>query len=340
MRFLQTKTLYDNMQSILLTRFNVAVLAAALFFCSTASQALAQTYPTKPIRVVVAYAPGGSTDIAARMIGEELGQALGWRVVIDNRAGGGTIIGTETVARATPDGYTLFYGTNAMVINTVLQDKVPYDPVRDFEPVAIAIVQPLAVLAGPRVKVNTMQALISNAKANPGKLNFASSGNGSLQHIAGELLRNMASLNIVHVPYKGAGPAMIDLLGGNVDFMITSLLGTMEHIKSGRLKLLATTGSRRSQANPDVPTVAESGLPGYEAISWQAFFAPAKTSKTVVDRLNSALQQVAGSKALNDKIAANGMELKISSPSELRDLVLKEQKKYAAIVKKTGAKIE
>ncbi|MGZ5145824.1 MAG: tripartite tricarboxylate transporter substrate-binding protein, partial [Burkholderiales bacterium] len=255
-------------------------------------------------------------------------------------AGGGTIIGTETVARATPDGYTLFYGTNAMVINTVLQEKVPYDPVRDFEPVAIAIVQPLAVLAGPRVKVNSMQALISNAKANPGKLNFASSGNGSLQHIAGELMRNMAALNIVHVPYKGAGPAMIDLLGGNVDFMITSLLGTMEHIKSRRLKLLATTGSRRSQANPDVPTVAESGLPGYEAISWQALFAPAKTSKAVVDRLNSALRQAAGSKSLNDKIAANGMELKISSPAELHDLVLKEQKKYAAIVKKTGAKIE
>src|SRR6476469_3081207 len=148
-----------------------------ILFCASASFLQAQEYPNKPIRVVVAYAPGGSTDIAARMIGEELGRALGWRVVIDNRAGGGTIIGTETVARATPDGYTLFYGTNAMVINTVLHDKVPYDPVRDFEPVAIAIVQPLAVLAGPRVKANTMQGLIANAKANPGKLNFASSGN-------------------------------------------------------------------------------------------------------------------------------------------------------------------
>src|SRR4051812_15332090 len=178
----------------------VKVALAVVLFGLACAQGFAQAYPTKPIRVVVAYAPGGSTDIAARMIADELGQALGWRVVIDNRAGGGTIIGTETVARATPDGYTLFYGTNAMVINTVLQEKVPYDPVRDFEPVAIAIVQPLAVLAGPRVNVNTMQALISYAKANPGKLNFASSGNGSLQHIAGELLRNMASLNIVHVP--------------------------------------------------------------------------------------------------------------------------------------------
>jgi tripartite-type tricarboxylate transporter receptor subunit TctC len=317
-----------------------AILVVIVLSCAGASHVQAQAYPTKPIRIVVAYAPGGSTDIAARMIGDELGQALGWRIVIDNRAGGGTIIGTETVARATPDGYTLFYGTNAMVINTVLQDKVPYDPIRDFEPVAITIVQPLAVLAGPRLNVNTMQALISNAKANPGKLNFASSGNGSLQHIAGELLRNMAALNIVHVPYKGAGPAMIDLLGGNVDFMITSLLGTTEHIKAGRLRLLATTGSRRSQSIPNVPTVAESGLPGYEAISWQAVFAPAKTNKAVVERLNSALQQAAGSKTLSDKVAANGMELKISTPAELRELVLKEQKKYAAIVKKTGAKVE
>jgi tripartite-type tricarboxylate transporter receptor subunit TctC len=317
-----------------------AILVVIVLSCAGASHVQAQAYPTKPIRIVVAYAPGGSTDIAARMIGDELGQAFGWRIVIDNRAGGGTIIGTETVARATPDGYTLFYGTNAMVINTVLQDKVPYDPIRDFEPVAITIVQPLAVLAGPRLNVNTMQALISNAKANPGKLNFASSGNGSLQHIAGELLRNMAGLNIVHVPYKGAGPAMIDLLGGNVDFMITSLLGTTEYIKAGRLRLLATTGSRRSQSIPNVPTVAESGLPGYEAISWQAVFAPAKTNKAVVERLNSALQQAAGSKTLNDKVAANGMELKISTPAELRELVLKEQKKYAAIVKKTGAKVE
>jgi tripartite-type tricarboxylate transporter receptor subunit TctC len=317
-----------------------AILVVIVLSCAGASHVQAQAYPTKPIRIVIAYAPGGSTDIAARMIGDELGQAFGWRIVIDNRAGGGTIIGTETVARATPDGYTLFYGTNAMVINTVLQDKVPYDPIRDFAPVAITIVQPLALLAGPRLNVNTMQALISNAKANPGKLNFASSGNGSLQHIAGELLRNMAGLNIVHEPYKGAGPAMIDLLGGNVDFMITSLLGTTEHIKAGRLKLLATTGSRRSQSTPNVPTVAESGLPGYEAISWQAVFAPARTSEAVVERLNSALRQAASSKTLNDKIAANGMELKISTPAELSELVLKEQKKYAAIVKKTGAKVE
>jgi tripartite-type tricarboxylate transporter receptor subunit TctC len=313
--------------------------AAALLAAVVAPQPAAQSYPTKPIRVIVGYAPGGSTDIAARMIAEELGQALGWRVVIDNRAGGGTIIGTETVARATPDGYTLFYGTNAMVINTVLLEKVPYDPLRDFEPIAITIQQPLALLASQRLKVTSVQELIAYAKANPGKLNFASSGNGSLQHIAGELLRNMGSINVVHVPYKGAGPAMTDLLGGNVDFMITSLLGTAEHVKSGRLRLLATTGSKRSQSNPDVPTIGET-LRGYEAISWQALFAPAKTPRVTVDRLNGALRQIGGSKKLADRLADNGMELRMSSPAELRELIGREQKKYAGIVKKTGAKVE
>jgi tripartite-type tricarboxylate transporter receptor subunit TctC len=319
---------------------HAGAVACALALLSIPAWVHAQAFPSKPIRVIVGYAPGGSTDIAARMIAEELGQALGWRVVIDNRAGGGTIIGTETVARSTPDGYTLFYGTNAMVINTVLLDKVPYDPLKDFEPVAITIQQPLALLTSSRLNVNSVPSLIAYAKANPGKLNFASSGNGSLQHIAGELLRNMAAINIVHVPYKGAGPAMNDLLGGNVDFMITSLLGTMEHVKSGRLKLLATTGSRRSQSNPDVPTIAEGGLPGYEAISWQALFAPAKTSRATVERLNAGLRRIGGSKKLADRLADNGMELKMSSPADLHDLIVREQKKYAGIVKKTGAKAE
>ena len=317
--------------------FSVAATAAGFAFSVSA---MAQTYPSRPVRIVVAYAPGGSTDIAARLIADELMQNQGWRIVIDNRAGGGTIIGTETVARATADGYTLFYGTNAMVINTVLQEKVPYDVVRDFEPVSLVITQPLGVLVSPRLKVSSMKELIAHAKANPGKLNFASSGNGSLQHIAGEMLRNGARIDVAHVPYKGAGPAMTDLLGGQVDFMITSLLGTSEHIKAGRLKLLATTGAKRSPATPEVPTVAESALLGYEAISWQGLFAPAKTPKAIVDRLYSALQQAGKSKKLSDKVAENGMELRMAPPSELRDLVAREQKKYAAIVRKTGAKVE
>jgi tripartite-type tricarboxylate transporter receptor subunit TctC len=318
-----------------------SLLCAAVAALASLYAVAAQPYPAKPIRIVVAYAPGGSTDIAARLIADELMQQNpGWRIVIDNRAGGGTIIGTETVARATPDGYTFLYATNAMVINTVLQEKVPYDAVRDFAPVSLVITQPLGVLVGPKLKVGTMKDLIAQAKASPGKLNFASSGNGSLQHIAGEMLKNNAGLNIVHVPYKGAGPAMIDLLAGNVDFMITSLLGTSEHIKAGRLKLLATTGAKRSAATPDTPTVAESGLPGYEAISWQGLVAPAKTDRAIIDRMNATLKKAAGSKKLEDKVAENGMELKASAPETLRDLIVSEQKKYAGIVKRTKAKVE
>ena len=314
--------------------------AALALLGSPLLSSAAQGYPAKPIRIVVAYAPGGSTDIAARLIAEEVMQNQGWRIVIDNRAGGGTVIGSETVARATPDGYTLLYATNALVINTVLQPKLPYDPIKDYAPVALVITQPLGVLVGPKLKAATMKDLIAQAKANPGKLNFASSGNGSLQHIAGEMLRTNAGLNVVHVPYKGAGPAMIDLLGGNVDFMITSLLGSSEHIKSGRLKLLATTGAKRSAATPDAPTVAESGLPGYEAISWQGLVAPAKTDRAIVDRLNGALRKAASSKKLEEKVAENGMELKVSSPEALRDLIVAEQKKYEGIVKRTRAKVE
>ena len=317
-----------------------AVAAALAVLISLAPRSWARDYPAKPIRIVVAYAPGGSTDIAARLIADELMQSHGWRIIIDNRAGGGTLIGTEAVARATPDGYTLLYATNAMVINTVLQAKPSYDPVKDFAPVALVITQSLGVLASPRLKVSSMKELMAHAKANPGKINFASSGNGSNQHLAGEMLRASAGINIVHVPYKGAGPAMIDLLAGNVDFMITSLLGTSEHIKAGRLKLLATTGAKRSTANPDVPTVAESGLPGYEAISWQGLVAPAKTDKAIVERLESALRKAAGSKKLAEKVAENGMELRISSPEELRDVIVTEQKKSSAIIKRTGAKVE
>ena len=318
-----------------------AAALSALSLLAFSAPSLAQKeYPTKPIRVVVGYAPGGSTDLAARLIADEVMQQQGWRIVVDNRPGGGTVIGTETVARATPDGYTFFYGTNATVINTVLLEKVPYDIQRDFAPVSLTLTQPLGVFVGPKLKVSTMKELIAHAKANPGKLNFDSSGNGSLQHIAGEMLRNMAGLNMVHVPYKGAGPAMIDLLGGNVDFMITSLLGTADHLKSGRLRLLAVTSAKRSAAVPEIPTVAESGLPGYEALSWQAFFAPARTPKPVIDRFYAALKQAGASKKLAERVAENGMELRMAPPQELAQWVAKEQKKYAAIVKKTGAKVE
>jgi tripartite-type tricarboxylate transporter receptor subunit TctC len=316
----------------------LAAIAAATTLAGVGHSAPAENYPIKPIRLVVAYAPGGSTDLVARLLAEELGRQFGWRVVVDNRAGGGTLIGTETVARSAPDGYTLFYGTNATVINTVLRQDAPYK-LQDFAPVTMTIVQPLAILVGPRLKATTLKELIAQAKAHPGKLNFASSGHGSLQHIAGELLKDHREIDVLHVPYKGAGPALVDLLGGNVDFMITSLLGNTEHIKAGRLRVLATTGTKRAAATPDVPCVNEIA-PGYEAISWQGVFAPAATTKARIDRLYSAFNQTGNSRKLQETLAANAMELSMSTPAELHEFIYREQKKYAAIVQRTGAKID
>jgi len=323
-----------------LSLFARVVAFAAVFALAAAACAQAQDYPSKPVRIIVAYAPGGSTDLVARILSDELSRGLGQRVIVDNKPGGGTIVGTETVARATPDGHTLFYGTNAMVINSALHEKLPYDPIKDFEPVSLAAVQSLGILVNPRLNLGSVQSLVAYAKANPGKLNFASSGNGSAQHLAGELLRSMAQINIVHIPYKGAGPAITDLLGGNVDMMITSLLGIVDHVKSGRLKLIATTGPQRSPATPDVPTVAESGVPGYRIISWQALFAPAGTSKAAVERLNAELRRIGGVKKVKDKLFENGLEYKPSTPAELHDMLLAEQKQYIEIVRKTGAKTE
>jgi tripartite-type tricarboxylate transporter receptor subunit TctC len=320
--------------------FRFALVSAVVAACAIAAPACAQDYPSRTVRIVVAYAPGGSTDLVARILSDELSRGLGQRFIVDNKPGGGTIVGTETVAHATPDGHTLFYGTNAMVINSALHEKLPYDPIKDFEPVSLTAVQSLGILVNPRLNLGSVQSLVAYAKANPGKLNFASSGNGSAQHLAGELLRNLAAINIVHIPYKGAGPALTDLLGGNVDMMITSLLGIVDHVKSGRLRLIATTGPQRSAATPDVPTVAESGVPGYRIISWQAVFAPAGTSKAVVERLNAELRRIASVKKVTEKLFENGLEYKPGSSAELRDMLIAEQKQYIEIVRRTGAKTE
>jgi len=319
----------------------VLALAAAAWVFGAAVPGHAQGYPSKPIKIVVAYPPGGGTDLVARIISDEMSRSLGQRVIVDNKGGGGTIIGTESVARAAPDGYTLFFGTNAMVINSALHEKLPYDPISDFEPISLISVQSLGIFVNPRLNLGSIQSLIAYAKANPGGVNFASSGNGSAQHLAGELLRSLGGINILHIPYKGAGGnAITDLLAGNVDMMITSLFGIGEHVKSGRLKLIATTGSQRSVATPDVPTVAESGVPGYKMITWQALFAPARTSKAVIDSLNSELRRISDVKKVTERLFENGLEYKTSTPAELREMLIGERKLYVDIVRKTGAKTD
>jgi len=305
----------------------------SLASASTTRSAWAQPWPTRPISLIVAYAPGGATDIVARLLAQELSAGLGQQVVVENKAGGGTVVGTQAVKNAAPDGYTLFFGTNAYVINSLINKPMPWDAVRDFEPVSMVTLQSLGVMVRPGLKISSLPALIAYARANPGKLNFASSGNGSAQHLAGEAFRTGAGIDMVHVPYKGAGPALQDLIGGQVDLMFTSLVGLMDYVRDRRLLLLATTGRERLAIAPDVPTVAEAGLAGYDVQTWQAVFAPARTPRPIIERLNGEVMRVVKSGALTKRLADQGMDLRPGTPDELRAHVQRELETYTRIMK-------
>ena len=306
----------------------------------TQAQAQAQTFPDKPIRMIIAYAPGGATDIVGRLLAQELTQILGQSVIVENRAGGGTLVATEMVKRAPADGYTLLFGTNAFVITPLLHENPTYDPLKDFEPVALTTIQSLALLLSPTIKLQSTQELIAFAKNNPGKINFASSSNGSAQHLAGEAFRIAADIDIVHVPYKGAGPAQIDLLAGRVDMMFTSLVGNMDHIQQNRLKLIAVTGAHRSSAVPMTPTIAESGLADFEVYTWQGVLAPAGTPTAIITKLNRAILQAAHSRKIIDTLAAQSMEVKTSSPQEMGELLTQESKLYKKLLQRTQTSIQ
>lgn len=296
------------------------------------------TFPDKPIRLIVAYAPGGATDIVARMLSQELTALMGQSVIVENRAGGGTLVGTDSIKRANPDGYSLLFGTNAFVITPLLHNTPTYDPVKDFSPVSLTTIQPLGLFVTPGLNIKTVEQLIDYAKKNPGKLNFASSGNGSAQHLAGESFRVAAGIDLVHVPYKGAGPALVDLLAGRVDIMFTSLVGNTEHIKEGRLTLAATTGIKRSTSTPEVPTVAQT-LPGYEAYTWQGVIAPVNTPPAVVNQLNAAIKKVALSPKFYEKLAAQGMEVQTSTPAEFKTRLETDAIKYKELLQRTQTSI-
>jgi tripartite-type tricarboxylate transporter receptor subunit TctC len=320
----------------------IQATGAGLAVASTglAASARAAGFPEHSIRLIVAYAPGGSTDIVARMFAQDMTVDLGQSVVLENRPGGGTIVGTQTVERAPADGYTLLYGTNAFVITPMLHDQKTYDPLKDFAPVSLTAVQPLGILVSPELHIKTVQELIAYARANPGKLNFASSGNGSAQHLAGEAFAKAAGIQMLHVPYKGAGPALTDLLGGRVHLMFTSLVGNMQHVKEGRLVLIATTGLKRSPATPDVPTVDESGVKGFVTESWQGVLAPAGTPAAVIDRLNASIVKAGKSQKLIDQLSAQGMEVRTDSPSEFAERLQQEQSQYKALIEQNHIKVD
>ncbi|MEK7874678.1 MAG: tripartite tricarboxylate transporter substrate binding protein [Pseudomonadota bacterium] len=305
------------------------------------SPGAAQAYPDKPIRVIVAVPAGGTPDVVARMVAPGLSSLLGQQLVIDNRGGAGSLIGTELAVRAVPDGYTLFFSSpGSLTILPHLHKQLAFDPLRDFAPVSLVCIGPFLLLTHPAVPVRSVKDLIALARAEPGKLNYASAGNGTPNHLATELFKSMAGVNITHVPYKGAPQAVTDLIGGSVEMMFNSIPPALPHIRSGRLKLLAVASVRRSAQLPDVPTVSEAGVPGFEATTWFGLLAPAKTPRQIIARLNELVVKVVRAPELKSQFEILGYDAVGGSPDEFAAFMRAESEKYAKVVKLSGAKVD
>ncbi len=310
-------------------------------FGGVAHGALAQSYPAKPIRLVAPFPPGGATDTLSRTIGQKLSDRLMQPVMIDNRPGAGGSIAAEVTAKAAPDGYTLFMGTaGTHGINPALYARLPYDPIRDFAPVALVAYVPNVLVVHPSVPTTSLKGLIALANAKPRELSFASVGNGSGPHLAMELLKSMAGIDMVHVPYKGSAPALTDLLSGRVALMFDAMASALPHVKAGRLRALAVTGAKRSAAAPDVPTVAEAGLPGYEINPWFGVFAPAGTPTEVVAKLSDEITKILNMPDVRERLIGQGLEPAGGTPEQFAAHVGSEMKKWARLVKRSGARID
>ena len=311
--------------------------AGAVALPALSRRARAQTYPVRPIRLIIGYTPGGSADITARLTGQWLSERLGQSVIVESRPGGGTNIATEAVVRAPPDGYTLLLVAPANAINATLYDKLNFEFLRDIVPVAGIIRFPNVVDVNPSLPVKSIPELIAYAKTNPGKLNMASSGNGSTIHMSGELFKMMTGINMVHVPYRGGAPALTDLIAGQVHVMFDNLPTSAEHVRSGRLRGLAVTGTARSHVLPDLPTVADF-LPGYEASAWYGLGAPRNTPTAVIDRLNDAVNAILADPTSQGRFAELGASLLPGSPADFGKLLADETEKWGKVVKFAGAK--
>jgi tripartite-type tricarboxylate transporter receptor subunit TctC len=296
-----------------------------------AQAAVAQTYPSKPVRFVVGFAPGGPNDILARIVGQKLSEGLGMQVLVDNRPGADSMIGTQMAARATPDGYTIAMISASATIHPSVYNNVPYDVVKDFSHVSILASSAFVVVTNPNLPVHSIKELIALAKAKPGQLNFASSGAGGTLHLAGELFKSMAHVDMNHVPYKGGAPAINDVVAGQVDLMFSPMAIAMPHVKSGRLRALAVTSTTRWPAARDLPTVAESGLKGYEATGWYGIVAPAKTPHAVVMRLNQEIVKVLALPDVRQQLASFDLEPVGSSPEQMASHVKEELVKWARV---------
>ena len=315
-----------------------ALLLGAILI--TPLTAAAQQYPTKAIRFVVPFAPGGGTDIIGRVVAQALNDALGQPVVVDNRGGAGSTLGTEIVAKSPADGYTILFGNISLAFNATLYTKLRYDTIRDLAPISLSAVQPNILVIHPGLPAKNLKEFIELARAHPGKYNYASAGTGSGTHLAAELLKLQTKIDIVHVPYKGTGPALTDLLGGQINMMVSTFASALPHVKSGRMRALGVTTAKRSPAAPDVPTLIEGGVAGYDYSTWYGLLAPAGTPKPIIDMLNATNRKVLARDDIKQKLESQGVDPIVNTPAEFSAYMKSETEKWGKVVKATGAKAE
>jgi tripartite-type tricarboxylate transporter receptor subunit TctC len=308
--------------------------------CSAGAAQAQQNYPARPVRLVVPSSPGGGTDITARIIAPKLGEYLGQQVVVENRSGAGTMIGGEVVAHAAPDGYTLLMGISTLAINPAMYKKVPYDALKDFAPISQVVALPNVLVTHPSLPVKSVKELIAFAKARPGQINFASAGVGTNPHLSMELFLSMAGLKMIHVPYKGSGQGVIDLLAGHVTVMTPSILTALGFVKNKRLRALGVTSARRAGGAPEIPTLAEAGVPGYEAVQWFGVLAPAGTPRPIITRLHNEVVRTLQSAEVKQRLVSDGADPVGSAPDEFAAFLRSETAKWAKVVKDIGIQPE
>lgn len=311
----------------------ILCLAASIVMLAGTGIASAQQYPSRPLRMIVPFAPGGSTDIMGRLVGQRLGDALGQQIVVDNRGGAGTMIGTEIAAKSPPDGYTLLLTNVAFTINPGLNGKrLPYYPHRDFLPITLIASQPTVLAAHPSLPVRSVADLIKLARQKPGQLNFASSGTGGVGHIAGEMFKLLAGVDLIHVPYKGGGPAAVDLMAGQVMLAFIGMPTSMAHARAGKLRFLAVTDSKRAAAQPDLPTIAESGLSGYQVENWIGMLAPGGTPQNVVARVHDEVTKITQRPDVREKLESLGFDVLALGPAEFKSLLARDIESFSRVI--------
>ena len=312
-----------------------------LWLAATLPAANAQQYPSKPIRYIVPYPPGGAADIVARAVGQRLSETFAVPVVVDNRSGAGGNLGTDLVAKAAPDGHTLLMGNvGPLAISVSLNRKLPYDPLTDLAPVSLMVIYPNVLVVHPSLPAKSMSELVAHAKTRAKPLAYASAGTGSSTHLAAELLKTMAAIDMVHIPYKGGGQAIVDVMSGQVPMYFSSALGALPHIKSGKLRALGVTSAKRSRAIPDLPTIAEAGFPGYEAVNWVGLLVPARTPPAIIARLNSEIIRIFRQPDVEERLVSQGGEAETNTPAQFSAHIRAEIKKWAQVINASGMQAE